>query len=132
MATTRIMVVDDSPTDLAFIGAMLKRNGFDVILANGGEAAIKRATSQQPHVILMDLVMPGVNGFQATRIIAHAEATKHIPIIICTSKNQETDRIWGMRQGAKAYVSKPVVEGEILEKIDLLAGTRRVATTAAA
>jgi twitching motility two-component system response regulator PilH len=127
MAMTRIMVVDDSPTDLAFMGNLLKKNGYDVILANGGEAAIQRAAMLQPDLILMDLVMPGVNGFQATRVIAGAETTKHIPIIICTSKNQETDRIWGMRQGAKAYVSKPVLESEIIAKIELLAGIKRVA-----
>jgi twitching motility two-component system response regulator PilH len=120
MAIKKIMVVDDSPTDLAFIATLLRKGGYEVLLVNGGEAAISRSRTEQPDLIVMDLVMPGVNGFQATRAITRAESTKHIPVIICTSKDQETDKIWGMRQGATAYVTKPLGDGELLQKIAAL------------
>ena len=84
-----------------------------MLLVDSGETAIERAKSEQPDLILMDVVMPGLNGFQATRAITREEKTKHIPVIICTTKDQETDKIWGLRQGAKDYVTKPVNESEL-------------------
>lgn len=87
---------------------------------DSGEIAIERAKSEQPDLILMDVVMPGLNGFQATRAITREEKTKHIPVIICTTKDQETDKIWGLRQGAKDYVTKPLSENDLLEKIKAL------------
>ena len=120
MAIKKIMVVDDSPTERAFMENLLKKRGYEVLLVDSGEAAIDRAKTEQPDLILMDVVMPGLNGFQATRAIAREEKTKHIPVIICTTKDQETDKIWGLRQGAKDYVTKPVNEGELLEKIKAL------------
>ena len=120
MAIKKIMVVDDSPTERAFMEGMLRKRGYEVLLVDSGEIAIERAKSEQPDLILMDVVMPGLNGFQATRAIAREEKTKHIPVIICTTKDQETDKIWGLRQGAKDYVTKPVNEGELLEKIKAL------------
>src|SRR5207244_7155833 len=108
MAIKKIMVVDDSPTERAFMESLLKKRGFQVLLVDSGEAAIERSKSEQPDLILMDVVMPGLNGFQATRAIAQEEKTRHIPIIICSTKDQETDRIWGLRQGAKGYITKPV------------------------
>ena len=120
MAIKKIMVVDDSPTERAFMEGMLKKRGYDVLLVDSGEIAIERAKSEQPDLILMDVVMPGLNGFQATRAITRDEKTKHIPVIICTTKDQETDKIWGLRQGAKDYVTKPVVENELLDKIKAL------------
>lgn len=120
MVTKRIMVVDDSSTERTFMADLLKRHGYDVLLVESGEAAIHRSRSEQPDIVLMDVVMPGLNGFQATRAIAQAEMTKHIPIIICSSKNQDSDKVWGMRQGAKEYVTKPVDESELLEKIGSL------------
>ena len=101
MAIKKIMVVDDSPTERAFMEGLLKKRGFEVLLVDSGEAAIERSKSEQPDLILMDVVMPGLNGFQATRAITREEKTKHIPVIICTTKDQETDKIWGLRQGAK-------------------------------
>ena len=120
MTIKKIMVVDDSPTERAFMEGLLKKRGYEVLTADSGEIAIERAKSEMPDLILMDVVMPGLNGFQATRAITREERTKHIPVIICTTKDQETDKIWGLRQGAKDYVTKPINETELLEKIKAL------------
>ncbi len=117
MAVKRVLVVDDSPTERHAISEILRRAGFEVNTCDSGEEALAQAKALLPDLILMDVVMPGLNGFQATRVIARDEATKHIPVIICTTKSQETDKIWGMRQGARDYVVKPVVGAELLEKI---------------
>jgi twitching motility two-component system response regulator PilH len=117
MAIRKIMVVDDSPTERAFMEGMLKKRGYEVLLVESGEAAIERSKSEMPDLILMDVVMPGLNGFQATRAITREEKTKHIPVIICTTKDQETDKIWGLRQGAKDYVTKPINEADLIDKI---------------
>jgi twitching motility two-component system response regulator PilH len=120
MAIKKIMVVDDSPTERAFIEKLLKKRGYEVLTADSGEAAIARATSEQPDLILMDVVMPGLNGFQATRAISREEKTRHIPVFICSTKDQDTDRIWGLRQGARDYLTKPLNERTLLEKIEAL------------
>jgi twitching motility two-component system response regulator PilH len=120
MAIKKIMVVDDSPTERAFMEGLLRKRGFEVLTADSGEIAIERAKAEMPDLILMDVVMPGLNGFQATRAITREERTKHIPVIICTTKDQETDKIWGLRQGAKDYMIKPVNEADLLEKIKAL------------
>ncbi|MGE5616946.1 MAG: response regulator [Bacillota bacterium] len=120
MSIKKIMVVDDSPTERAFMEGLLKKRGYEVLLVDSGEQAIDRAKSEKPDLILMDVVMPGLNGFQATRAITRDESTKHIPVIICTTKDQETDKIWGLRQGAKDYVTKPLNETELVEKIKAL------------
>ena len=120
MAIKKIMVVDDSPTERAFMENLLKKRGYEVLLVDSGETAIERAKSEQPDLILMDVVMPGLNGFQATRAISRDADTRSIPIILCTSKSQETDKIWGMRQGARDYVVKPIVRDELLAKIAAL------------
>jgi twitching motility two-component system response regulator PilH len=120
MAIKKIMVVDDSPTERAFMEGVLRKRGYEVLLVESGENAVERAKSEQPDLILMDVVMPGLNGFQATRAITREDATKHIPVIICTTKDQETDKIWGLRQGAKDYVTKPISENDLLEKIKAL------------
>jgi twitching motility two-component system response regulator PilH len=120
MTIKKIMVVDDSPTERAFMEGLLKKRGYEVLTADSGEIAIERAKSEMPDLILMDVVMPGLNGFQATRAITREERTKHIPVIICTTKDQETDKIWGLRQGAKDYMIKPVNEADLLEKIKAL------------
>ena len=115
------MVVDDSPTERAFMEGLLKKQGYQVLVVDSGETAIERAKSDQPDLILMDVVMPGLNGFQATRAISRDPDTRAIPIILCTSKSQETDKIWGLRQGARDYVVKPVDRDELLDKINALA-----------
>jgi twitching motility two-component system response regulator PilH len=120
---TRILIVDDSPTEIHVLKTMLEKNGFETISAASGEDGIAMAKSEKPDLILMDVVMPGMNGFQATRKITKDEDTSTIPVIIVTTKDLETDRVWGMRQGAKDYVTKPAQEGELITKIkDALAG----------
>jgi twitching motility two-component system response regulator PilH len=119
------MVVEDSPTERAFMGAMLKKSGFDVVMVSDGAAAIERAKLDRPDAILMDVVMPGLNGFQATRIITHDDATRHIPVIMCTNKNQDTDKVWALRQGAVGYLTKPLKESELLAEIGLRTASRR-------
>ena len=121
MAIQKIMVVDDSPTDRTFLEGLLRKRGYQVLLVGSGEAAIERSKTERPDLILMDVVMPGLNGFQATRTISRDETTKHIPVIIISTKDAETDKIWGMRQGAKDYVTKPIDESELFAKIDALA-----------
>ena len=120
MAIKKIMVVDDSPTERAYMEGLLKKRGYEVVLVDSGESAIERSKADQPDLILMDVVMPGLNGFQATRAITREETTKHIPVIICTTKDQETDKIWGLRQGARDYVVKPVQQADLLAKIAAL------------
>ncbi|MDW5416286.1 response regulator [Iodobacter sp. CM08] len=120
MSIRKILIVDDSPTERHFLGELLNKNGFQVLTAESGEEAVAKVKEIMPDLILMDVVMPGMNGFQATRTISRDEATKHIPIIMCTSKNQETDMVWGRRQGAVEYVVKPVDSQELLAKIAAL------------
>lgn len=115
-----ILVIDDSPTEAQTVTKILERHGYTVHWANGAAKGIEMAVSVLPNLILMDVVMPGMNGFQATRKISRAQDTKHIPIIMLTTKDQETDKIWGIRQGAKDYVVKPASERELIEKIAAL------------
>lgn len=116
----RILVVDDSRTQVESISRILIKHGHDVLVAKDGEAAVQSAGAEKPDLILMDVVMPGLNGFQATRQITKNEATSHIPVIILTGKDQETDRVWAQRQGAKDYIIKPAEEKELIEKINAL------------
>jgi twitching motility two-component system response regulator PilH len=120
MPIKNVLVVDDSPTDRQFLSDLLSKSGYQVTTAENAEQAIAKAKSEKPDLVLMDVVMPGQNGFQATRALTKDEATKHIPVIICTSKGQDTDKTWGMKQGAKDYVVKPVVAAELLKKIAAL------------
>jgi twitching motility two-component system response regulator PilH len=117
MAIRKILIVDDSPTERHVLNDMLTKAGFEVVASDNGDDAILKAKLMKPDLILMDVVMPGLNGFQATRAISRDPETKSIPIILCTSKDQETDKIWGMRQGARGYVVKPVDREELLAKI---------------
>ena len=120
MPVNKILVVDDSPTERHVLVELLTRNGYKVITAESGEEGIEMAKAELPDLVLMDVVMPGLNGYQATRTLTRDEATKHIPIIVCTSKGQETDKIWGLRQGALDYVVKPVNGEALLAKIAAL------------
>lgn len=115
-----ILIVDDSPIDQKELTNILEKSGHSVISADNGENGVKMANSQKPDLILMDVVMPGLNGFQATRQISKGSDTSHIPIILVSSKDQETDRQWGLRQGAKSYMVKPVKDKELLSEIDSL------------
>jgi len=120
MAIKKILIVDDSATERHVLNDMLTKAGYEVIASDNGEDAILKAKQLKPDLILMDIVMPGLNGFQATRAISRDADTRNIPIIICTSKTQETDKIWGMRQGARDYVVKPMNREELLAKIAAL------------
>lgn len=120
MPIRKILIVDDSSTNRHVLFEMLARHGYRCILAESGKEAIEKAKTEKPDMVLMDVVMPDMDGYQATRAITRDEATKHIPVILCTSKDQETDRLWGLRQGAKNYVVKPVDEKDLLEKITAL------------
>jgi twitching motility two-component system response regulator PilH len=120
MPIQKVLIVDDSKTELMFLTDLLQRNGMVVKTAQGADDAFKRLAEDRPDLILMDVVMPGQNGFQLTRSISRTPDYSSIPIIMCTSKNLETDRVWGMRQGARDYITKPVKEAELLEKIKAL------------
>jgi twitching motility two-component system response regulator PilH len=120
MAIHNILLVDDSKTELHFLTDVLTRQGFRVRTAESGDEALRRIVEEKPDLILMDVVMPGMNGFQLTRQLSRDPATEAIPIIMCTSKSQQTDRIWGLRQGARDYVVKPVKAEDLLEKIAAL------------
>jgi len=120
MKISSILVVDDSPTDRRHLSDMLSRNGFKVSTAESAEDALVKVKQQRPDLVLMDVVMPGQNGFQATRMFTRDESTRDIPVILCTSKGQETDKVWGMRQGARDYIVKPVVQEDLLAKIAAL------------
>ncbi|NLO80820.1 MAG: response regulator [Xanthomonadaceae bacterium] len=114
---TRVLIVDDSPTETHVLRTMLEKYGYQVSVAVNGEEGMRMAKELAPDVILMDIVMPGVNGFQATRKLSKDPATSAIPIVMISTKDQDTDRIWAMRQGAKDYITKPVTEEELLAKI---------------
>jgi twitching motility two-component system response regulator PilH len=120
MPIKKILIVDDSPTERYVTGEMLSKAGFQVVSADSGEEGIAKSKTEMPDLVIMDVVMPGLNGFQACRAITRDEATKHIPVFICTTKDQETDKIWGMRQGARDYIVKPVNQQELLGKIAAL------------
>ncbi len=115
---THILIVDDSPTEVHVFKTILERNQIKVSVATNGDEGIAKAIEVQPDCILMDVVMPGKNGFQATRDLSRNPATTNIPVIIITTKDQETDKIWGMRQGAKDYIVKPANEAELLDRIN--------------
>jgi len=113
-----ILIVDDSPTEAHVLKGMLEKNGFEIETAENGTEGIERAKEFKPDLILMDVVMPGLNGFQATRQLTKDPETRGIPVIIVTTKDQETDRVWGMRQGARDFLTKPVSEQVLMEKIN--------------
>lgn len=113
----KILLVDDSHTESKLYSQLLKKNGHEVVLAENGEQGVSVAQDVLPDLVIMDVVMPGLNGFQATRQITRGENTKHIPVIIVTTKDQETDRVWGKRQGASAFLTKPVAEKLLLDTI---------------
>jgi twitching motility two-component system response regulator PilH len=118
-----VLIIDDSPTEIYKLTTILEKSHYSVQVANSGEEGLAMAQSVRPDVILMDVVMPGVNGFQATRQLSRNEVTKDIPVVIVSTKDQATDKVWGMRQGARAYLVKPVSEVQLLKAVsDALAG----------
>ena len=120
MAIKKVLIVDDSKTELMVLTELLQKHGYLVRTAENSDEAFKRLTDEKPELILMDVVMPGQNGFQLTRSIARNPEYADIPIFICSSKSLETDRVWGLRQGAKDYITKPVNGAELIAKIKAL------------
>lgn len=118
----RVLIVDDSPTETHRMTTILSKHGHEVITADSGEDGVAKAKETLPDVVLMDIVMPGLNGFQATRQLSKNASTSHIPVIIVTTKDQETDRLWGQRQGAKGYLTKPIEDSALLNTISDLLG----------
>lgn len=113
----RILIVDDSPTETYRFREILEKHGHQVFEAANGADGVAMARAEQPDLVLMDVVMPGLNGFQATRQLTKGDDTAHIPIVIVTTKDQETDRVWGKRQGARDYLTKPVDEAHLMKTI---------------
>lgn len=120
MPIKHILVVDDSATDSFYLSEILKGAGYEVSSADSGEACLERLKTEKPDLILMDVLMPGINGFQTTRAITHDPETADIPVIVCTGKAQLTDRVWALRQGAKDCVAKPVSPEDLLARIQAL------------
>ena len=116
----KVLIVDDSPTEVHVLQTMLTKNGHEVVVATTGEDGVAMAEKENPDLILMDVVMPGMNGFQATRQISKNEDTASIPVIMVTTKDQETDKVWAMRQGAKDYIVKPVKEKALIEHVNMV------------
>ena len=118
----RILIVDDSPSQLLGLKRIVEKLGHEALTAEDGAAGVEVAKREIPDLILMDVVMPNLNGFQATRTISKDASTAHIPVVLVTTKDQETDKAWGMRQGAKAYITKPFTEAELQEAIEGMIG----------
>lgn len=128
MPARKIMVVDDSATERWYIADLLVRSGYEVVTADSGADALAKVRLERPSLIVMDVVMPGASGFQVVRTLARDPETQAIPVILCTSKSAETDRIWGLRQGARDYVTKPVDAAELLAKVaELVSGAAATA-----
>ena len=121
MPPPKILVVDDSPTERFFLSDLLTKKGYTVITAENGQEAMIKVKAERPALVVLDVVMPGQNGFQVTRALSRDPDTQDIPIILCTSKSNETDRIWGLRQGAREYLVKPVKPEELLARVADLA-----------
>ena len=117
MGPQKILVVDDSPTERFFLADLLAKRGYEVVTAESGAEALAKIRSERPSLVVMDVVMPGASGFQVTRLMSRDPETQAIPVILCTSKDAETDRIWGLRQGARGYLTKPIDAEELLAKI---------------
>ncbi len=117
-----ILIVDDSPTEVYVFRTILEKHGYTVSVAGDGEEGMERIREERPDLVLMDIVMPGLNGFQATRQLTRDPETSSIPIVIISTKGEESDRVWGLRQGAKDYLAKPVSEEQLIGKIRSLLG----------
>lgn len=117
MANQRVLVVDDSPTDLQMLSALLKKQGYDVVTAVDGEDAIDKAASTHPPVVVLDIILPKKNGFQVCRQLKTTAETRDIKVILVSSKNQESDKFWGIKQGADEYIAKPYRDEELLAAV---------------
>lgn len=120
MNTTKlatVLVVEDAPSEMALMSHYLKAEGFSVISAITGQEGLDKAIAQPPDVIVTDVVMPGISGFELCRALKRTPETQTVPIVICSSKKQNIDRLWGMRQGAKAYLTKPYTRDELIDAV---------------
>ena len=122
----KILVVDDSPTIRKAVTNLLDGRGYQIMTASDGEEALHKVTQEHPHLILLDVVLPGANGFQVCRQLKTNEATKDIKIILVTSKGQKTDRFWGLKQGADAYITKPFEHAELLRQVEASLSSVRI------
>jgi twitching motility two-component system response regulator PilH len=120
MPIKKILIADDSASDRHYLSEKLVKQGYHCITAQTGAEAVAKSKIERPDLILMDVIMPGTNGYEATRAITRDEDTRNIPVIICTAKDQSTDRLWGLRQGARDYLTKPVDIDALIEKIQAL------------
>ena len=120
MTIQNILVVDDSTTDRFFLTELLETSGYTIIGADSGEECLAKVAELHPDLVLCDVVMPGLTGFQVTRTLSKDPKTAHIPVILCTGKSQATDLVWALKMGAKACVTKPVVGSESLALIKTL------------
>ena len=120
MPNETILVVDDSPTEQKIVVATLQARGYRVITANDGEEAIEKANREQPSIVVLDVVMPKKNGYQVCRQLKTTDATKKIKVILLTSKNQESDKFWGLKQGADAYLTKPFLGDDLVTSVSRL------------
>jgi twitching motility two-component system response regulator PilH len=118
----RILLIEDSPTDRAVFSQWLEKAGHQVVATDNAEDGLALVRGQAPDLVLMDVVLPGMSGFQATRAMSRDEATKHIPVLIVSTKGMETDKAWGMRQGAADYIVKPPREEDLIARIKELVG----------
>ena len=118
----RILLIEDSPTDRAVFTQWLERGGHAVTVAANAEDGLDIARRDKPDLIMMDVVLPGMSGFQATRALSRDEGTKAIPVLIVSTKGMETDKAWGMRQGASDYIVKPPREDDLIARINKLVG----------
>ena len=125
MPIQKVLVVDDSKTELMFLTDVLQKQGMQVRTAENAEEAMRRLAEDKPDLILMDVVMPNLNGFQATRQLSREGSTRDIPVVLVTTKDQDTDRMWGMRQGARAYLTKPFAEADLTDVIGRLLGSEQ-------
>ncbi len=116
-----ILIVEDSPSELELMSHYLQESGYNVITSHGAKEAIEKAILQKPDVIVTDVVMPGMSGFELCRSLKKNPETDKLPIIICSSKNLEIDRLWAMRQGADAYITKPYTREQLLRVIKSVA-----------
>lgn len=120
MSGKKVLIVDDSATERHVLEQIMSEAGFVVITASTGEEGVAKAKAEKPSLVLMDVVMPGMNGYQATREITKGKETAGIPVIICTSRGAETDKLWGVRQGAQEYLVKPINKQILLQKVQKL------------
>jgi len=117
-----ILIADDSPTEVFMLKKILEKHKHQIIIAEDGKQAIELTHNKKPNLIVMDVIMPNLNGFQTTRHLTQDPQTSDIPIVIVSSKDQESDKLWGLRQGAKGYLGKPITEELLMAEVNKLLG----------